>query len=240
MLKNWIKKTLRKRGLILSPYDPHLESVKLVENNWLMNQNIDIVIDVGASTGGYSRKISKIIKDAEIYSFEALPDSYKKLIERNKDLKNFYAVNTILSETEGEVDFYECVTHTGSSSLLEMSDILKSGYTNDFNNRLIKLKSTTLDNYFKNKNILNKKIILKIDVQGAELIVLKGGVNLLKSVHLVYCEINFSETYNGCVLFADIYAFMVEHGFQLKGIENVSKSIKNGDFLQADAYFVKN
>ena len=61
MIKSLIKKKLKKMGLILSPYDPHLESIKLVENNWLINENIDIVIDVGASTGGYSRKISKII-----------------------------------------------------------------------------------------------------------------------------------------------------------------------------------
>ena len=73
----------------MHPYDPYLESVRLVENNWLMNQNIEIVIDVGASTAGYSRKISKIIKNAEIYSFEALPDSYKKLIERNKERRLF-------------------------------------------------------------------------------------------------------------------------------------------------------
>jgi hypothetical protein len=52
-----------------------------------------------------------------------------------------------------------------------------------------KVKSTSLDIYFKNKNV----DYIKIDVEGAELKVIKGGVETLKKCKLAIIECHFDE-----------------------------------------------
>jgi hypothetical protein len=80
---------------------------------------------------------------------------------------------------------------------------------------------------------------MKLDVQGAEKIVLDGAVNTLKYVKYVFCEINFVETYKGCVLFSDLNKILESQGFVMAGVENVSQSPVSGMFLQADAFYIK-
>jgi FkbM family methyltransferase len=54
---------------------------------------------------------------------------------------------------------------------------------------------------------------MKIDVQGAELAALNGGVRLLQSVVLIQIEVAFGEYYRGQPLFADIDSFLRGQGF---------------------------
>lgn len=54
---------------------------------------------------------------------------------------------------------------------------------------------------------------LKIDVQGADLDVLKGAERLLEGVLFVHCEANFLPLYEGCPLFADLDAHLRSKGF---------------------------
>ncbi|MBX3390089.1 MAG: FkbM family methyltransferase [Phycisphaeraceae bacterium] len=56
---------------------------------------------------------------------------------------------------------------------------------------------------------------LKLDVQGAELDVLKGAERTLKSVMLVYCEVEFLDMYKGQPLFGEIDSFLRTQGFML-------------------------
>ena len=78
-----------------------------------------------------------------------------------------------------------------------------------------------------------------MDVQGAELLVLQGSEQMLKHAKVVFAEINFNSLYSNDVLFNEMIEFMSAKDFRLYGIENVSQSVVDGSFLQADAYFVK-
>jgi FkbM family methyltransferase len=57
--------------------------------------------------------------------------------------------------------------------------------------------------------------VLKLDVQGAELLVLRGGAELLRTVRLVELEVVFNPLYTGQALFGDVDAFLRGHGFEL-------------------------
>lgn len=57
--------------------------------------------------------------------------------------------------------------------------------------------------------------ILKIDVQGGELDVLRGGVGRLATTVLVFVEVEFFPVYSGQPLFADVHAFLEGQGFEL-------------------------
>jgi FkbM family methyltransferase len=59
---------------------------------------------------------------------------------------------------------------------------------------------------------------LKVDVQGAELDVLKGAAKVLATVKLMELEVEFNPQYLGQPLFADVDAFARLHGFSLLGL----------------------
>jgi len=211
------------------------------KEKWWKSLNIDMVFDIGASDGGFARKIKGIYPSAELHSFEALPKSYERLIQKCGDFKNFHPNNIALSDKEGEIEFFLCEDSTGSSSMLEMADIHKVAYPHTAKNKSLKVKAITLDDYV-NKNQLkldSKTILMKLDVQGAEKIVLNGCETTLDRVKCIFCEINFVETYKGCVLFPELNKMLENKGFSLVGIENVSLSTVDGSYLQADAIYVK-
>jgi FkbM family methyltransferase len=56
---------------------------------------------------------------------------------------------------------------------------------------------------------------LKVDVQGAELDVLRGGQSMLAGARIVEAEVEFQELYSGQPLFCDVVSFMREQGLEL-------------------------
>ena len=62
-------------------------------------------------------------------------------------------------------------------------------------------------------------VMLKIDVQGAELAVLRGIANLDR-IDFVYVELSFVELYEGQPLYADVQRELTARGFALRGAFN--------------------
>ena len=90
-----------------------------------------------------------------------------------------------------------------------------------------------------NNENLEANILLKIDVQGYEKSVLEGAEELLKNTKVILTEVSFNELYKDQALFNEIIDFLKERGYYLAGIENISQSLKDGTFLQADVFFVR-
>jgi hypothetical protein len=90
---------------------------------------------------------------------------------------------------------------------------------------------------------------LSIDTQGAELLILKGGVDVLqRHTVAVQCEINFCELYKGLALFGELDAFMQSHDFVLAqivtfdmGFHRIPRAFRSkGMPLQGEAlYFLR-
>jgi hypothetical protein len=78
--------------------------------------------------------------------------------------------------------------------------------------------------------------LLKIDVQGYELEVLKGSLLSLSKFTYVYCECSYLPLYEGQPLASDIVKFMMEQGFELDGVYNTCHT-KQGDAIQSDFLF---
>jgi FkbM family methyltransferase len=79
--------------------------------------------------------------------------------------------------------------------------------------------------------------LLKIDVQGGELDVLKGAD--LDQVDCVYVESSFVELYTGQALAAQVIGYLDEHRFRLADIRNLSRSPESDLAVQADLLFVR-
>lgn len=136
----------------------------------------DIVIDVGAYIDGwYSLLAGKLIGEkGQVYAFEPHPVYYKLLKENVKlnNLTNITVLKSGVSDRVGTFDFYEAGV---ASSLIE------SNVEVNIHEKIIafKIKTTTLDKFVKEKKI--KRIaLIKIDVEGADMRVLRGAHRILQ------------------------------------------------------------
>ncbi len=132
----------------------------------------DIFYDIGANYGFYTLLAQEFITKGEIHAFEPNPKIFKLLRENSRlDIyKNTFLNEMALSDKTGETEFFdrEISGHSGGSSLVKYQ-YLKY--------KVIKVRTTTLDDYISNHK---PPTIMKIDVEGGESLVLKGGLELLK------------------------------------------------------------
>ena len=152
-----------------------------------------------------------------VLGFEANNKVFKKLEKKlylnyfpfyNVDIYNF-----AISNSEGPIDFY-ITSSDQSSSLLKLKKHLEI-YPEITEIEKVKVISTTLDNFFEN----NKKIQLKnynflnMDIQGSELLALKGAQKILQNIDIINLELNFEELYENCALDYEIDEFLSNFNF---------------------------
>lgn len=203
---------------------------------WLKEYNFKTIIDIGANEGQFAGKISFIFPEAHIHCFEPLNQDYNNLANKFKDRANFSIYNFGLGDANEEKKIFRN-EYTPSSSLLEMLDLHKSNfdYAVKVEPEIIKLR--LLDDVFPGD--IPKPLLIKIDVQGYEMHVLKGGEKAIRQADVCIIETSFYPLYKGQPLFDDIYEYFSQRGFRYAG--NVEQLIAPSDnkVLQADAVFIK-
>ena len=133
------------------------------------------LFDCGANFGFYSLFVAALKNENKVYSFEASSKTYLDL-QKNISLNNFKSIipiNSAVSDTKNlEVEFKESKNDWESSMINTNFDILKT----------TKIKTTTIDSILENNsNILKEfNIIIKLDVEGHEMNVIKGSKNLIR------------------------------------------------------------
>jgi hypothetical protein len=79
----------------------------------------------------------------------------------------------------------------------------------------IKVPTRTLDAFFDDEKIsLDEYNFLNMDIQGAELLTLKGSVKSLKHFDYIYTELNTDYLFEGCCLASEMDEFLDRHGFK--------------------------
>ena len=143
------------------------------------------IIDVGANIGYYAVELSATLSPpAIIHAFEPVPASFKQL-EKNieiNSLSNRVSCNQLaISDSEGVMVLYKPrISGSSASSAKNLhpeEEVEK-----------IQVPMTKLDSYFYSNN-LRSFDLLKIDVEGAELMVIEGGLNSVK----MYKPVIFAE-----------------------------------------------
>jgi FkbM family methyltransferase len=102
----------------------------------------------------------------------------------------------------------------------------------------VRVPTTTLDSFCREQSI-DRIDVLKLDVQGAEPLVLRGGEGLLRSgrVRLVYAEVLTLPTYAGQAELHEFLSMMSGYGFELFNVYNPSATAA-GQLRQVDAIFL--
>jgi len=163
---------------------------KKENNNNLTKYNI---LDIGAHKGQTVNFFTKVFPQAKIYSFEPNPEAFKVLEKFNSN--NISCFNIGFGSKIGETDFF--VSKFSETSCLNLPD--EDSKWNLFKLKLLGLDATEMYNkikvelltvdHFIEQNKLLEIFLLKIDVEGSELDVLKGSFNSLSSGKIKYIQL---------------------------------------------------
>ena len=188
-----------------------------IVNNLRKKADFKTIIDVGANGGQFAKTSSFFFKNANIYSFEPLPDQYKELNSTMRLSDRISLYNLALGNESGKIQFNKN-SYGHISSVLEINpENLNPNYKrSEF--KKIEVKIEKLDNVIM-QNLCIYPVLLKLDVQGYELEVLKGSTRLLdKSIDYIVVEANLEALYTGQPSFTELNRFLNENGFELDGM----------------------
>ena len=179
-----------------------------------------IVIDIGANVGTISIYILE--KGAsQIFAFEPGPlyIDLKKNLDLNNIDEKIMPIKLGLSDKEQLMYWAEDQNNRGNAHLIKNLDELDlSKHLTIFGdkNSIQKVEVSTLDNYFLNNVILEKLDFIKIDVEGLEWKVIKGGINLIKKFRPIVIAETHKSTSDmyGYDCITPLFQFFYKEGYE--------------------------
>ena len=197
----------------------------------------DFVLDIGAATG--------FTAYCALQSFDAVPVHCIEPMEGNfeilkKSIENFqdraFAYNLAVSDCSGETEI-NLTTSPYANSLFDLPEQYRKDNPDIHIVGRQKVKVETLD-ALAGKLKLTGKGLLKIDVEGAELNVLKGGKDFLaKQVSAIIIEFAFNR---GTERINQVMDLLQKSGFQLMNVFDICRSPAPENVLvQLDAVYIK-
>jgi FkbM family methyltransferase len=193
------------------------------------------ILDVGANIGQWALQVRDGGFKEDITSFE--PTSAFEILKKNtfRD-SNWKCVNVAVSNQTGESRIYLASNGNLSSSILQPDEILLQGFGIEFNES-INVPTTTLDEYLYNSQI--GEFYLKIDVQGAEKLVLEGAENSLSKCMAVEFESSLTSLYKGESNHYDLAKWLLLRGFTPFQVV-VTHWDRSMAAISLDSIFIKN
>ncbi len=181
---NVLRKSIKKFNISFPTTDNLYE---LISNYWIISavfiadcyngkeliKKQDIVLDVGANVGLFSILASKKTKN-KIYSFEPYSLNYKCLVKnlKNNNVYNVIPIPKAVGEKKGiRKLFFNPEKTAGCSLYKEISDFDMGGYED--------VKVISIDEFVKEQK-LKRVDIIKADIEGAEMELLKGAEKTIK------------------------------------------------------------
>lgn len=143
--------------------------------------NGSYVFDIGANFGWYSLLFSKYFKNAKIFAFEPIKRTfnYLKLNIKLNNASNIKPFNLGFSDKNGEGVFYFRTAESASASLADLKE--------DRRAKRVVCKMARLDDFVRSKKL--KVDLIKCDVEGSELLVFKGGREVItKNKPIIFAE----------------------------------------------------
>ncbi|NGO52238.1 FkbM family methyltransferase [Allomesorhizobium camelthorni] len=193
------------------------------------------IVDVGAYLGATSAWFLRNFPRAHVYPFEPDPRSYDRLRGNVEGVARAHPSDVALSSAKGEAVF-NLGTQGFISSLYSREEERRRYYRRDFTMvDRVPVKTDTLDNLFHEMTI----DVLKLDTQGAELDILRGGEGLLKrgAVSIIVTEFFFIQHYAGVPLLDSVWSYLRQFGYEIYNLFKGSQAA-NGQIRYGDAIFV--
>ena len=193
----------------------------------------DLLLDVGANRGQFSLVVRATHPRVPIHAFEPQPGEaaiYRKLFASRPGV---LLHELALGDQLGEADLH-ISRRKDSSSLLPIGDLQAKLFPSTEDVGTHRVQVVTLDS-LKAHWATAKRILLKLDVQGFELGVLRGAPETLRQCAHVYAECSEVPLYTGQALYPEVAAFLAVHGF--RPLQRINEQFDGDRLIQADHLF---
>lgn len=177
-----------------------------------------VIVEGGSFTGHDTLRINSAWPRGKVHAFEPVPALFEQLQKNCIHAPNVQCYQQALSDSTGNTSFY--VAHkpnkldmpTQAGSLLKPKERLK--HSPIVFNETIQVSTITLDAWAQEHGI-SKIDFLWLDVQGAELPILKASKKILPTVKAIYTEVEFIEAYESQALYQDVKLWLTQQGFTM-------------------------
>jgi FkbM family methyltransferase len=205
--------------------------------NETLNQidpTIKTIFDVGANMGQFSCAISHFYPQAFIFSFEPDPETFSKLKENTRKSDNITTYNFAFGNENGKIEFNKNSYHHSSSilNLHKENTDFPGGNITTINVDIFRLDTKAVD------FTIQKPALLKLDVQGFELEVLKGGDKFISEFKYILLESSLDTLYENQPDFSQINNYLEQKGFFLYKMLDFNMG-KKLNYIEADFLYKK-
>lgn len=204
----------------LSMPEPHLRVLKTIGSHFCPK----VIYDIGASTLHWTKEVKKIWNNAEIIAFDAIEEAEE--LYKSQNIK--YYIGVLSDEDNKRVKFYENKENPAGNSYYR-----EIGHPNSINvypeNSYKEKLAKTLKTIVKENNFALPDII-KIDVQGAELDILKGSMDIINNAKYLIIELQSVEYNKGAPLAHITIDFLNNNGWKMIE-EKFSDNGPDADYL---------
>jgi FkbM family methyltransferase len=190
---------------------------------------------VGANVGQFAVAAAKLFPDARVYSFEPNPEVVPKLRATVYSLPNVTVHEFGLGDANGELEFF-VNRDSQVSSFLPLGERRRQAFPDSTVERTTKVQVRTLDSVFTETHV-EAPVMLKLDVQGFEDRVLKGGQQALDAVDYVVMETAIAPLYDGEIDIGGAMSMMYNLGYTLRQPLHWHFSPIDGSIIEMDLLF---
>jgi len=241
MIKRMVAILANRMGYRISRVALAYENPFLAMQHLLVRVEQPIIFDVGAHFGQVSRTFRECFPTSMVYAFEPFRESFAKLQGYTSSDANIKAFNFGLSDQGGMRDFHSNLS-SATNSLFATDEqggpqtwgagLLKT-------TELVQAEFRTIDSVVASLQI-PRIDILKLDVQGAESLVMAGAAEICRRglIRLVYSEIIIQPAYKGQKRLDECLGSFYDSGFDLYNFYNFDRS-NEGRLRQVYAIFTR-
>lgn len=216
------------------PRDPFLH-----QQMFLRGKEVTTIFDIGSNIGNTVATYRSMFPQATIHSFEPFPESFERIYKRFETDRSVKPMQMGIADKSETRKFYVRERNSANSLLPSAKDGQRYGNKEAATiTGFIDVPVTTVDEFCLQESISEIQI-LKMDMEGSELMALQGATEKLSRhlIELIYTEVTFIPHNQDEPLFYHVCEFLSFYEYTLYGIYHTIHA-RNGQLRRADVIFV--
>ena len=205
---------------------------------FLALQSVDLVLDVGAASGMYGKRLREGGFEGRICSFEPLKDAHLALEKASAADPGWTCRRLALGAAPGTAKI-NVSGNSDSSSLLPMRKRHEESYPVATYIATETVELSTVDNVWGDVVRPGERVFLKLDVQGYEMEVLRGAPRALPLLHGLQVELSLVPLYETAPAWTEVITYLQGLGFYVALLQPAFDDPKTGEVLQVDGIFTR-
>jgi FkbM family methyltransferase len=197
-----------------------------------------IALDVGAHTGSATARIRSVFPESRVFAFEPAPEPADGLARLASGDPRIMVVRAAAGERDGRTLLRETRNPLLSSVLKPTGRTVRETFGAGEVLREIEVPMLRLETWARGAGV-EAVDLLKIDVQGTELGVLRGAGGLLDRTASVYAEAHLEPAYEGAATFSEIDLFLRDRGLVLHQVHELTTRGEDLQTVQLDALWLR-